>query len=352
VKIGFLGYKGSGKSTLFRALARSHGPAPGDPGRSQVAAIPDEEDPNFRLLCGTWQPKKATPLGMELTDYAGISPAGDQDEGFKLNNVSVEITGLVLVVRGFPCDQYFYPRPAPDPVADARDLVADLVLADLEKALRREGKLEVTVKKPTPRQDQDRRELALIRRVRAHLEAGQAVKTLGLLPEEMTVLRGFGFLTAKPWFLLVSLPDDGEAPAEIPGGFEGRGDVRARLEGELLDLPEEERSEFARDMGLSEFLIPGLPGRIGEAFGMVRFYVGSEKEVRAFEVEKGANVATAAGRIHTDFERGFIRAEVTTCESLASAGDPRGAKAEKGWRVEGREYRVKDGDVLNIRFSI
>jgi hypothetical protein len=352
VKIGFLGYKGSGKTTIFRALARGHAAGPGDPGRTAVAAVPDEVDANFRLLCDTWQPKKRTPLGMELTDFPGVAPAGDTDEGFKLTNVSVEIAGLVLVIRGFPCDQYFYPRPKPDPVADTRDLVTDLVLADLEKALRREGKLEVSVKKPTPKVEQDRRELALIRRVRTHLEAGQPLKTFGFLPEEATLLRGFGFLTAKPWFLIVSLPDDGNAPAEIPGPFEGRCDVRARLEGELLDLPEEERAEFARDMGLHEFLVPGLPRRITDAFGMVRFYVGSEKEVRAFEVEKGANVATAAGRIHTDFERGFIRAEVTTCHDLASSGDPRGAKAEKGWRVEGREYRIRDGDVLNIRFSV
>jgi len=348
VKVGIVGFSGSGKSTLFDALTGGHATG----GAERVATVALEDDEYFRFLCDHYRPKKRVPVSFELHDFAGLPPSGKGEERARIAAFRDAVDALLVVVRGFETDAYFYPEPAADPTRDAEDFAAELLLADLEVATRRVEKLRVSVTKPTPKQEAERRELAALERVIDALGEETPVKEMDLSPDEEKLLRGYSFLTAKPWALLVSLPDDGGEvdPAGLPGPFESRAALRVQLEAELLELGEEERVEFMEDLGVGDLLLPDYLDRLLLELGMIRFYTVSEKEVHVWELPKGSDVVTAAGRIHSDMARGFIRAEITGYEDFKEAGSEREAKARGLTRVEGRDYVVRDGDLVFVRF--
>jgi len=354
VKVGLVGFKGAGKSVFFDALVGERTAGGADLISTRVATVVHERDQRFLELAEMYVPKKRSPLSFELHDFPGITPPGSREAGFKPSLVRDEVQALVLVVRAFATDAYFYPTPAPDPAVDARDLVAELLIEDLDTANRRVEKLEFAVTRPTPRQEDEKRQLTLMLRIRDQLEQEVPLKEMVLTKEEALAIRGFGFLSAKPWFLLVSGPDEGDEPdlAAYPGPFEGRVFLRAKLEAELLELDEEERLMFMEDLGVESLVLPGLLDGLLSGLGMLRFYTVGPTEVHVWEVERGANAVAAAGKIHTDLARGFIRAEIVAYDDLIAAGDMRSAKAAGTVRLEGKEYIVKDGDILDIRFNV
>jgi ribosome-binding ATPase YchF (GTP1/OBG family) len=347
VKLGLVGFAGSGKTTLFTALG-------GDPSAGNVATIALERDSRFQWLCRHYEPKKRTPASFALHDLAGLPPPGEESSAARIAAVRDDVECLLLVVRGFATDDYFYPRPVADPARDAADLVAELILADLGIVTRRVEKLEVSVTKPTPKQEEERRELAALLKVQEALEAEVPVKEMDLTPDEERVVRGYSFLSSKPWALLLAEPDEGSdvAVGSIGGPFQSRLACRVRLETELLELPDDERSVFMEEMGLTDLILPHILDDIFRAMGMIRFYTVSEKEVHAWEIRRGATALDAAGRIHTDLKRGFIRAEIFPFTDFRKAGGEREAKAAGLMRLEGKEYVVEDGDIIVIRFSV
>jgi len=347
LKLGLVGFAGSGKTTLFSALGA-------DASAGNVATIALKKDSRYHWLCRHYDPKKRTPASFALHDLAGLAPPGEEASAAKIAAVRDDVECLLLIVRGFETDDYFYPRPAADPVRDTADLVAELILADLDIVTRRVEKLEVSVTKPTPKQEEEKRQLTALRRVQEALENEVPTKEMDLTPDEEKIVRGYSFLTWKPWALLVAQPDEGNGVAvgSIPGPFQARLSCRVRLETELLELPDDERAVFMEEMGLTDLILPHLLDDIFRAVGMIRFYTVSEKEVRAWEIRKGSTAHDAAGRIHTDLARGFIRAEVIAFTDFRRAGSERAAKAQGLMRLEGKEYVVADGDILVIRFSV
>jgi ribosome-binding ATPase YchF (GTP1/OBG family) len=345
VKLGLVGFAGSGKTTLFRALGGEEG---------DVATITLDKDNRFQWLAKHYQPKKRTPASFAINDLAGLPPPGEESSAAKIAAVRDEVEALLLVVRGFETDEYFYPRPSADPVRDTADLVAELLLADLDVVTRRVEKLEVAVTKPTPKQEEDKRELAFLTRIREGLEAEIPVKRMELTPDEAKVVRGYSLLTSKPWALLLSEADEGGevAVGDLDGPFEARFSCRVRLETELLDLDADEQAVFKEEMGLTELLLPHLLDDLFRAIGMIRFYTVSEKEVHAWEIRKGATALEAAGRIHTDLAKGYIRGEIISFEDFRREGSERAAKAAGCMHLEGKEYVIKDGEILVVRFSV
>jgi len=353
VRVGLVGYQGSGKSTLFDTLTEGKVPAAVDLTSVRVATVTHHADERFNWLADLYQPKKRSPVAFELHDYPGLAPRDSKEPGFKPGIIRDEVQALVLVVRGFTTMEYFYPRPAADPGADVRDLVADLLLSDLEMANRRVEKLEISAKRPTPKQEEEKRALALMVRIRDGLMDEVPVKAMEFSRDEEKSIRGFGFLSQKHWFLLVSHGDDAAPDLDgVIGPIEDRLAAPVKLERELLDLDDEEREMFMEEMGVGELVLPGLLDRLLHGLGMLRFYTVGPTEVHVWELERGGNAVAAAGKIHSDLARGFIRAEVTAYSDLYYAGEMRKAKAMGHCRLEGRDYIVKDGDILDIRFSV
>ncbi|MEN8148839.1 MAG: DUF933 domain-containing protein [Planctomycetota bacterium] len=347
MKLGLVGFAGSGKTTLFTALG-------GDPSVGNVATAELDNDSRYHWLCRHYDPKKRTPASFAVHDLGGLPPPGEEASAAKIAAVRDDVECLLLVVRGFTTGDYFYPRPAADPARDAADLVAELILADLGIVMRRVEKLEVSVTKPTPKQDEEKRELAVLRKVQEGLENEIVTKHMDLTPDEEKIVRGYSFLTWKPWSLLLSGPDEGcdVAVGDIEGPFESRMAIRVRLETELMDLEDDERAVFMEEMGLTDLLLPHLLDDLFRAMGMIRFYTVSEKEVHAWEIRRGSTALDAAGRIHTDLARGFIRAEIFPFTDFRRAGGERETKAAGLMRLEGKEYVVEDGDIIVVRFSV
>ena len=175
-----------------------------------------------------------------------------------------------------------------------------------------------------------------------------------LSAEDRKALRSYSLLTAKPWLVLISLPDEGgEGAAEgMEGPFEAVRELRVKLEADLLELEEEERAEFMNDLGVEKLHLPCFLDDLLDAMGILRFYTAGPKEARAWELKKGEDAVTAAGKIHSDIGRGFIRAEIVSTKDLMAAGSMKATRDNGTYRTEGRHYIIKDGDWLNILFSV
>ncbi|MBV9099637.1 MAG: redox-regulated ATPase YchF [Candidatus Dormibacteraeota bacterium] len=360
LSVGIVGLPNAGKSTLFNALT-SAGAQVGnypfttiDP-NTGVVPVPDER---LQRLADLFRPPRVIPATVTFTDIAGLVRGASRGEGLGnrfLGHIR-EVDAVALVVRDFDDSDVSHVEGAVDPVRDIDVVELELQLADLESVGRR---LERTERSARLQKEKEEERIELLRRVAAHLDGGNPVRTMQLSDEERAALRELFLLTAKPLLVVVNVDEQrAEAPVDRRLGDRAAASggeavaVSARIESELAELDEDDRAAFLHDIGLAE---PGLHRVARAAHGLLRlltFFTAGEKEVRAWTLRTGGTAIDAAGVIHTDFARGFIRAEVVAVDDLLAAGSTLAAREQGKQRLEGRDYMVRDGDVVHFRFNV
>jgi GTP-binding protein YchF len=354
MRFAIIGPPQSGKSRLFAAITGQKTDPTQAPGeRLATVNVPD---PRLDYLASLYKPKKYTPAHLEFVDIPGHSladPAG-QAEFRKAMQTVRRCDGVVMVVRAFPSDSVAAYRDRVDARADLAELHTELIFADMEQVSNRIEKLERSSQKPTKTRDAELRELAMMRHVLKALEAEAPVSTAVHNEEERGIATSFGFLTLKPVLAVINVAE-GDLAAPPPFVHEhARATIAlsAEIEAEISQLEEADRGAFLADLGLAEPARLRLIRACYEAAGLISFLTCGEDEVRAWTIARGTDAVTAAGKIHSDIQRGFIRAETVAWADFQAAKDMKGAKAANKVRLEPKHYVVQDGDIINFRFSV
>ncbi|WP_111641047.1 redox-regulated ATPase YchF [Marinimicrobium alkaliphilum] len=358
---GIVGLPNVGKSTLFNALTKAGIGAENFPfctiePNAGVVMVPD---PRQDRLAEIVKPEKVVPTTMEFVDIAGLVAGASKGEGLGnkfLANIR-ETEAIAHVVRCFEDDNVIHVANSVDPAADIEVINTELALADLEsvdKALLRYSKAA---------KGQDKHAIAMkaiLERVQPHLDEAKPLRSFGLSKDELALLRELNMLTLKPTMYIANVAEDGfennplldkvraiaaeENAVVVP--------ICNKLEAEIAELEDDEKAEFLQEMGMDE---PGLDRVIRGGYdllGLHTYFTAGVKEVRAWTIPVGATAPQAAGKIHTDFEKGFIRAEVISYDDYIAHKGEQGAKDAGKWRLEGKDYVVKDGDVVHFRFNV
>ena len=361
IKCGLVGLPNVGKSTLFNALTAMEVPAENYPFCTvdPNVGIVGVSDPNLERIAEVARPGRTVPAAVEFVDVAGLVRGASRGEGLGNRFLAHlrEAHAIVHVVRCFAGSGVAHVSGTVDPVSDMDTIDTELLLADLETLTRAEEKAE---RRARTSEADAIAWLELVRRVHGEVAAGRAVRDVAIAPEQRSKLDVLQLLTAKPVMYAANVSESGltdaaEAdPVLTRAATEGGPAVVicATFEAALAELPEQDRDLFLGEMGLSA---PGLERMINAAYGLLNlltFYTVNEKEARAWTVPEGATAYVAAGRIHTDFQRGFIRAEVIPVETFVSRGGEQGAREAGELRLEGRDYRVARGDVIKFRFNV
>ncbi|GJQ25073.1 MAG: ribosome-binding ATPase YchF [Phycisphaerae bacterium] len=354
MKFALIGPMQSGKSTLFSAITGQ----PYDTGHAPAERLASVPVPDKRLdyLAEVYKPKKYTPAHLEFLDIPGFSlaDAGGVAEFRKAMQSVRKCDGIVAVVRGYESPNVASYRGRVDPRADVDELHAELIFADLEQVTNRIEKLEKSVQKPTKTRDAELRELAMMKRVREALESESPVSSAIHNDEERGIAASFGFLTLKPVIVVVNV---GEAEVGNPPPFEhphARATIAlaAEIEMEVSQLEPADRAAFLADLGIAEPAQARLIRACYDAVGLISFLTCGEDEVRAWTITKGTTAVDAAGKIHSDIQRGFIRAETVSYADFEAHKDMKGVKAANKVRLEPKHYVVLDGDIINFRFNV
>ncbi len=356
MRVAFIGPSQSGKSTLFAAVAEAGGSnvdlsRPDQP-HLAVVKVPDER---VEWLAERYKPKKTTHAELEFLDLPGFDlrdEAGRQRG--KAHWPAMRQSGmLVPVVRSFEDPTVPAYRDRVDPAADIEELLGELLFADLEQVTHRIEKLEASLRKPTRRHDEEKRELALMERLRDALENERPLAEAVESATEEKLIRSFAFLSLKPMLAVVNSGEDdlSAPPPAMPADLQAMR-ISAKIEEEIAELPPEERAEFLADLGVAASARDVLIRACYERLKLVSFLTCGDDECRAWTIPAGTPAVEAAEQIHSDIARGFIRAETVSFEALAAAGDMKSAKAAGTVRLEGKEYVVQDGDVINFRFNV
>jgi GTP-binding protein YchF len=359
MQVGIIGLPKVGKTTLFNTLTASQQSTD----RYQVSkevnvAVASVPDPRLEQLRDHYSPKKFTPATVTYVDIPGIQKGGDA-ESLDLARLR-EVDALAHVVRAFEDPEILHPEGSVDPARDVEIVDLELILADLEIVSRRIERLDKAVKRGLSTDEQ--RERALLTEViLPTLEAEQPLRTLELADADAKRLRGFQLLSAKPLLLVVNVGEDRLTGDAGSSRFtEGRAakrypeivTVSAPIEEEISHLDAEHQDEFLADLGLAE---PSLDRVIRASYrllGLISFFTVGEDEVRAWTLRHGTLARQAGGAIHSDIERGFIRAEVTAWDDLLDRGSLTGCREQGLLRLEGKDYQVRDGEVVHFRFNV
>lgn len=341
MKIGIVGYQASGKSTLFHWLT---GIAP-DPSlshttQSAMAPIPE---PRIAELCKVYVPKKITQAALEIVDTPGLSRT-HEGSAQKLAMIR-EAGALVVVVASFG---------GADAKADLQSFDDDLLIADLDIVSGRVERLRDQLKKPRPGKEKDQEELDFLVPVLAELEAGRPLHGYPLTPDQRKAIKSFQLFSEKPRLIIVNTTDDEAQPerftALAPAGSELFA-LSLTLQMDLAGMSAEEREAFCQEMHVQPFDRDQVIRRIMHASGQMLFFTAGEKEVRTWLIRQGGTALEAAGGIHTDLARGFIRAETMNAADLVRLGSEREIKAAGLVRQEPKDYVIQDGDVINIKHN-
>jgi len=358
VRIGLFGFPQTGKTTLFELLTGAQASPHATRGEAQVA-VARVPDPRLARLSAMYHPRKTTPATVEYLDLAGV------EKGEALASLPLEqlrtVDALAHVVRGFRDEAVPHAEGPVDPARDVDTMETELVLADHAIAERRVERLELQIRKT--HRDVEQQELAALRRCLDALERGTPLRDVGLPEADARLLRGYTFLSLKPLLVVVNADETDaarldEGPATF--GLEGLAGkpcttvtaLSAKIEAEIARLGPEDAAAFRADLGIREPALERMIRASYDLLGRISFFTVGEDECRAWTIGRHTSARAAAGTIHSDIEKGFIRAEVVAFDDLVAAGTWSAARERGTLRLEGRDYVVRDGDVAHFRFNV
>lgn len=361
LQVGIVGLPNSGKTTLFNLLTRSHAEVARHPFSTitpnrGIVAVPDRR---LDVLAQILRPPQVIPATVEFVDVAGLVEGASKGEGLGnqfLSHIRA-VDAVVEVLRFFEDTTVPHVAGNVDPLRD-RDIVdTELLLADLEVAERRLEKLSDLLRKVKDERLLEEREV--LKRCVASLSEGVPLRAVGFSPAERELLKPYQFITAKPILYVANLDERASSRQlfeDVAEEFERKGlvliPVWAKLEAELAELEEEERQAFFREFGIPGFGFSRLVEEAYRLLGLITFYTFGEKELRAREIVRGTKAPQAAGKVHTDMEKGFIRAEVVHFDDLVACGSFDRVREEGRIHFEGRDYEIQDGDIVYFRFTV
>ena len=349
MKIGIIGYSLSGKTNVFNTLTGQHARADGFHAADKKTNIGRIQVPDERLeaLSNIFKPKKTTSVEINFVDMAGITESGGKS-GFTAEELGWmrTVDAFTYVVRAFENEAVQHPLGKIDPAFDIESLDEELALADLLVIEKRTSRLEKEGKKSSP-------EYELLSRCQSFLEDGTVLRESSLSKDDVQTLTNFQFLSLKPRLILINTGEENmELDSALAERFSGIIAFCAKLEQEISELPPEEQKEYLEVLGIDEPARDKFIRASYKLLNLISFFTVIKDEVRAWTIEEGTEMVKAAGKIHSDMERGFIRAEVVAFEDFIAEPDMHRMKEVGKLRLEGKHYKVADGDIAQIRFNV